>query len=97
MKIVKMIKSGTGGFNLFRFITGKKQNKVTKQEDNVQDLSESDKNNNSSNKSLNQQALDFTFHDNIMEELPQDEDIDNKSSEDNSDDVLDIPTFFRKK
>ncbi len=81
------------GFSLFRFITGKKQDKPESKKIEKKEKVEED-----------QKMLDFTFHDNTMDELPKEEDLisskDDNSPQDNNsseDDVLNIPTFFRKK
>ena len=94
------------GFSLFKFITGGKKHKkaaknIKMQEKILQKQEEEDKNENNknddddNNASTKQEVLDFSFHDNIIEELPKEKAANDELK--SEDDVLNIPAFFRKK
>ncbi len=86
------------GFSLFRFITG--TSKKNKKEEVNQNDKISEEEPEEPKQEEEQEVLDFSFHDNIIEELPKEDITTSTASGDNlksEDDVLNIPAFFRKK
>ncbi len=88
LPIEKEQKKNETGFSLFNFMKGGKKNKASKNDD-------LNYNKDHAEDRARQEVLDFSFHDNELEELTQE--TNNKNHLDSEDDILDIPTFFRKK
>ena len=88
------------GFSLFRFITGSKKAKEAREAakerlERPKATYQPQEQTRAAFKAEKQEILDFSFHDNIIEELPRNNH--SKNNPTSEEDLLNIPTFFRKK